>query len=135
MIKHLQHDYLKDTLLSIYKECISCKNRTQFTCVKCDIVIATIGRWNWRELNQKCWQGLICISREIPSCYNSNRTINSGRQQMAIDEYGRQIEAICNYRICHHKFLVHGQSTQCKCRHALNYAAEVSLKTGCMIYN
>ena len=31
----LQHDYLRDTLVSNYRECIYCKTRTQFTCIKC----------------------------------------------------------------------------------------------------
>jgi hypothetical protein len=49
------------------------------------------------------------------------------QQQKVIDVYGRQIEPICNYRTCHHKFSVHGHGTHgCKCRHPLNYAAGVS---------
>ena len=34
----------------------------------------------------------------------------SARQQqiMAMDVYGQQIEPICNYHTCHHKFSVHG---------------------------
>ena len=44
-------------------------------------------------------------------------------QQMAMDVYGRQIEPICSYRTCNHKFSVHGHSgRKCKCRHSLNYA-------------
>ena len=59
----------------------------------------------------------------------------SSAGQMAIDVYGEPIEPICRYRTCHHKFSIHGQSTQCKCRHALNYAAGVSLKTECMTHD
>ena len=44
-------------------------------------------------------------------------------QQKAMDVYGQQIEPICNYRTCNHKFSVHGHSSRkCKCRHPLNYA-------------
>jgi hypothetical protein len=46
--------------------------------------------------------------------------------QMAMDVYGMQIEPICNYRNCHHKFSVHGYGSQCKCHHATNYAAGIS---------
>ena len=46
--------------------------------------------------------------------------------KMAIDVYGQQIEPICNYRTCIHKFSEHGH--RCKCQHALNYATGVSLK-------
>jgi hypothetical protein len=48
--------------------------------------------------------------------------------KMAIDVYGQQIEPICSYRRCHHKFSIHGHISRiCKCRHALNNAAGVSL--------
>ena len=55
--------------------------------------------------------------------------------KMAIDVYGQQIEPICNYRTCNHKFSTHGHSSKCKCRHALNYAAGVSLRTDCIAYD
>ena len=48
--------------------------------------------------------------------------------KIVIDVYGQQIEPICNYRTCNHKFSTHGHNSRtCKCRHALNYAAGVSL--------
>lgn len=47
----------------------------------------------------------------------------SAGQQIAMDVYGRQIEPICIYRTCSHKFSIHGHScSKCKCRHPLNYA-------------
>jgi hypothetical protein len=50
--------------------------------------------------------------------------------KMAIDVYGQQIEPICNYRTCNHKFSTHGHSSStCKCRHPLNYAVGVSLES------
>ena len=54
---------------------------------------------------------------------------SAGQQQiMAMDVYGQQIEPICNYRTCNHKFSSHGRiSRKCKCRHAFNYAAGISL--------
>lgn len=49
-------------------------------------------------------------------------------QTKVIDVYGQQTEPICSYRICHHKFSVHGYGNHnCKCRHPLNYATGVSL--------
>jgi hypothetical protein len=51
---------------------------------------------------------------------------SSQQQVMAMDVYGQQIESICNYRTCNHKFSEHGH--KCKCHHALNYATGVSLK-------
>jgi len=55
-------------------------------------------------------------------------TSSQGQQQQqrkAIDVFGKQIEPICNYRTCHHKFSAHGHHN-CKCRHPINYAAGVS---------
>jgi hypothetical protein len=47
----------------------------------------------------------------------------SAGQQVAMDVYGHQIEPICNYRTCSHKFSPHGHSaSKCKCHHPLNYA-------------
>jgi hypothetical protein len=48
-------------------------------------------------------------------------------QRKVIDVYGEQIEPICNYRSCKHKFSVH-DTHKCKCRHTLNYAVGISLK-------
>ena len=46
--------------------------------------------------------------------------------QMVMDVFGQQIEPICNYRTCNHKFSEHGNH-KCKCRHAINYATGVSI--------
>ena len=55
--------------------------------------------------------------------------------KMAIDVYGQHIEPIYNYRTCYRNFSIHGQSTQCKYRHAPNYAAGVSFRSDCMAYD
>jgi hypothetical protein len=36
--------------------------------------------------------------------------------QMAMDVYGQQIEPICSYRTCSHKFSIHGHSGSSKCK-------------------
>jgi hypothetical protein len=63
----------------------------------------------------------------VPEKYSQYTTIaveQSPSGKMAIDVYGQQIEPICNYCKCSHKFSEHGY--RCKCRHALNYATGVS---------
>jgi hypothetical protein len=55
--------------------------------------------------------------------------------KMVIDVYGQHIEPICNYRTCYHNFSIHGQSTQCKYRHAPNYAAGVLFRSDCTAYD
>jgi hypothetical protein len=72
---------------------------------------------------------------ELVKKYSHPATIvieqSTAGQQMAIDVYGQQINLICNYRTCNHKFSVHGHNNRaCKCRHPPNYAAGVSLKRG-----
>ena len=56
-------------------------------------------------------------------------------RKMVIDVYGQQIEPICNYRTCSHKFSTHGNNCKCKCRHPLNHVTGVSLRTDCMAYD
>ena len=106
--KHFIHAYLKYTLASGYMECSLCKNRTSSICIKC----------------RSCYTCHCALLSEQPSRQKQQK---QEWQRKVIDVYGQQVEPICNYRTCHHKFTVHGQSTQCKCRHALNYAAGVSL--------
>jgi hypothetical protein len=104
--KHVIHDYLKYTPASGYMECSLCKNRTHSICIKCR------------------------------SCYTCHCELLSEQKQQkkewqrkVIDVYGQQIEPICNHRRCNHKFSLHGYYThKCKCRHAINYAAGISLK-------
>jgi hypothetical protein len=134
IIKHLQHDYLRDTLLPIYKECISCKSRTQFTCIKCRYCYSC--HWKKEELEKAESERANSIILEK---YPHLATIvieQSSAGQKAIDVYGQQIEPICNYHTCNHKFSVHGHSSRiCKCRHPLNYVAGLSLKRDSITYN
>lgn len=44
------HDYLRDTSVSTYKECIYCKSRTQFTCVTCRYCYSC--HWKREELDR-----------------------------------------------------------------------------------
>jgi hypothetical protein len=44
------HDFLRDTLVSTYKECIYRKSRTQYTCVKCGYCYSC--HWKKEELDR-----------------------------------------------------------------------------------
>jgi hypothetical protein len=131
---HLEHDYLRDTLVSIYKECVSCKIRTQFTCVKCGYCYSC--HWKKEELEKVESKSSSTSNSVFQEKYPQPATIiieqsaSSQQQQQqtkAIDIYGKQIEPICNYRTCHHKLSVHGYGNHsCKCRHPHNYAMGVS---------
>jgi hypothetical protein len=129
MAGHLKHDYLRDSLSQIYKECISCKSRTQYTCIRCTYCYSCHRKMEKVELEKTVTANFTPLEK-----YNRTTTIvieqpSAGQQQiMAMDVYGQQIEPICNYRTCNHKFSSHGHiSRKCKCRHAFNYAAGISL--------
>jgi hypothetical protein len=41
----------------------------------------------------------------------------------AVDVFGKEVEPICDYLRCHHKFSVHGLSSgRCRCKHPQNAA-------------
>ena len=124
MSKHSKHDYLRESVLPIYKDCISCKSRTQFTCVKCGYCYSC--HWKNEELERVESERANYTTREkqSPPVTIIMEQPSAGQQQiMAMGVYGRQIEPICSYRTCNHKFSIHGHSgRKCKCRHPLNYA-------------
>ena len=121
----MQHEYLRDTLLPIYKECTSCKSRTQFTCVKCGYCYSCHWKLEKVDSEKANYAVLEKYSQRHATIVIEQRSTG---QQMAMDGYGQQIEPTCNYRMCHHKFSTHGHSSStCKCRHPLNYGAGVSL--------
>ena len=137
MHSHILHNYLRDTLVSTYKECISCKIRTQFTCVKCGYCYSC--HWKKEGLEKVQSQPLSPTANSgflekypqavtIIKVEQSSSSSWQHQQTKVIDVYGQQTEPICSYRTCHHKFSVHGYGNHnCKCRHPLNYATGVSI--------
>ena len=120
------HDYLRDTLVSTYKECISCNIRTQYTCVKCAYCYSC--HWKNEKLDKvESERANSQIVQKYPQ--PTEITIEQpSAVQVVMDVYGQQIEPICNYRKCNHKFSEHGHGNhRCKCRHAVNYATRVSI--------
>ena len=128
MSNHQEHDYLRDTLVSTYKECIYCHIRTQFTCVKCGFCYSChCKREELEKVESERDNSAVSDKYSQPATIIVEQSTVRQHQSKAIDVYGQQIEPICNYRTCNHKFSTHGHGTQCKCRHPLNYAAGVSL--------
>lgn len=135
---YILHEYLRDTLVSTYRECSCCRNRTQFTCVKCGYCYSC--HWKREELERVQLDTLVtatatnsAILEKYPPAtilieQSSSQQQQRKHQTKVIDVYGQQTEPICSYRRCHHKFSVHGYGNHnCKCRHPLNYATGVSL--------
>ena len=115
-----QHEYLRDTLIPTYKDCSSCNTRTQFTCVKCGYCYSC--HWKIEESGRI---NPAVLGKYSPPATRVIEQLPAG-QQIAMDVYGRQIEAICSYRTCHHKFSSHSHGRKCKCRHPLNCPMEIS---------
>jgi hypothetical protein len=116
--KPVIHAYLKGTLASGYRECSLCNNRTCSICVKC----------------RGCYtcHCKLLSEQSLPQ----QQKLKQEYQRKVIDVYGQQIASTCNHRTCNHKLSTHGHSSRtCKCRHPINYAAGVSLKTDCMTYD
>ena len=128
----IMHDFLRDTLVSTYKECIYCKSRTQFTCIKCGYCYSC--HWKKEELDRVRLETSATANSAIPQAATTTIVEQSPpptpykqqKQEKAIDVYGRETEPICSYRRCHHKFSEHGNHN-CKCHHAVNYAIGVSI--------
>ncbi len=133
------HEYLRDTLIYRYTECDT--NRTEFTCIKCGFCWSChwkkeqaekIESYSTEFLNsssvppflKKYSQSSVEEKRELlhPLIYHPRTTV--------IDVFGEEVEPICNYLRCHHKFSVHGLGKRiCQCKHAQNIIIGVSKKT------
>jgi hypothetical protein len=96
------HAYLRDTRIADYTECRSCRSKTKSMCMKCG----------------HCYTCHSLLLKDQPTPPQQQRKV--------LDVYGREIEPICSYRTCRHKFSLHN-THRCKCRHAFNYAAGISL--------
>jgi hypothetical protein len=136
MSELILHDFLRNTLVSTYKECIYCKSRTQFTCVKCGYCYSC--HWKKEELDRVRLETSTTANSAISQVATTTTTIveqptaptaykqQPQQQEKAIDVYGQETEPICSYRRCHHKFSEH-RNRNCKCHHAVNYATGVSI--------
>ena len=131
------HDYLRDTLESRYNECKSCRNRTQFTCIRCGFCYSC--HWKKEELEKQIhFKPLAVVNSTLFKKYPQSipaaivpikQQVQQDEQQQlkVIDVFGIEIEPICNYHTCHHKFSLHGHSTRvCKCNHPRNYTTGIS---------
>ena len=133
------HDYLRDTPVSTYKECIFCKSRTQFTCIKCGYCYSC--HWKKEELDRVRLETAVTANSAISENATTSTIVEQlppptpyllQQQEKAIDVYGQETEPICSYRRCHHKFSEH-LNHNCKCHHAVNYATGVSISRLCKI--
>jgi hypothetical protein len=128
---HEPHEYLRDTLDLKYRECNSCGNRTEFTCIKCGFCWSC--HWKMEQAEKfELFDRSMGIDRLAPSfsSYSHLMTVKEKEEQhlskvttKAIDVFGKQVEPVCDYLRCHHKLSVHGLSaSKCRCKHPQNDA-------------
>ena len=125
------HEYIRDTLYFRYQDCISCGNRTGFTCIKCGYCYSC----HWKKEIMEKEEKQKALNRSRPLIVENKGILNSSEitNQHQVDEnisnpvqminvFGEQIEPVCNYYRCHHKFSEHGyrNHSTCKCKHPQN---------------
>lgn len=137
----IPHEYIRDTLYFRYQDCISCRNRTEFTCVKCGYCYSC----HWKkeqveeiELRNNLKDFHASLSKLKGESAHSNNDPEWKQQDVKSDEkkseiwgtldvLGRQSEPICTYYRCHHRFSLHG-SSRCRCKHPNNKALGVFVR-------
>ena len=133
------HEYLRDTIANRYDECKSCNNRTEFTCVRCNYCWSCLWKKEIMDKKEK-EKEMTAINRsqsllvENKGILNSSEIMNQLRGDenisnlvQMINVFGEQIEPVCNYYRCHHKFSDHGYKSHssCKCKHPQNSIAGI----------
>jgi hypothetical protein len=103
----------------------------QFTCILCGFCYSC--HWKKEEMEKQIhFKPLAVVNSTLFKKYPQStiipikQTSQQSEQQhklKVIDVFGIEIEPICNYHTCHHKFSLHDHKTRvCKCLHAQNYA-------------
>jgi hypothetical protein len=139
------HEYIRDTLTFSYHECVSCRNRTNLTCIKCGYCYSC--HWKKEKEEKRLLDSTLNeIFPLSPSSTMKNALIvkevkesplspQQYQQQLIVDVHDRTSEPICTYYRCNHKFSIHGQGNYtCKCKHPTNKAHGVSLRVLLFLY-
>jgi hypothetical protein len=120
-----------------HKDCILCRHRTEFTCIKCGYCYSC----HWKkeqveeiELRDNLKDFYLSLSKDRnknsqklksqKKDENGSTTRRKAKKWGTLDALGQPAEPICTYYRCHHKFSVHG-SRSCKCKHPTNKALGV----------
>lgn len=130
------HEYLRDSLSFRYLVCVSCGNRTEFTCIKCGYCYSC----HWMrelteeiELRDKFKSLNVKLSK---AAYNDEQELKLEQDGVkdrgpekwrSLNVLGQQAEPICAYYRCHHKFSLHG-SRSCRCKHPTNKTLGIEVR-------
>jgi hypothetical protein len=135
------HEYLRDSFSFRYRDCLSCGNRTEFTCLKCGYCYSC----HWKreqaeavELRDNLKDFNLSLSKASNEDDDHNEKAKSqhdgtkGKNQRleiwgTLDVLGNPAEPICTYYRCHHKFSLHG-SRRCRCKHPINKTLGIQVR-------
>jgi hypothetical protein len=138
-------EYVRDSLHFRYKYCISCGNRTEYTCIKCSYCYSC--HWK-REQSEEIEKRDNLKDFYLPMSKTANKdndqkklqteeqheVAEKDRQQIqglekwgTRDVLGQPAEPICTYYRCHHKFSLHG-TRSCRCKHPMNKTLGISVR-------
>ena len=125
------HEYIGDASMG-YKDCILCRHRTEFTCIKCGYCYSC--HWKKEQMEEiesrdNLKDFLLSLSKDRDE---NSQKLKSQKQDEnkstrrresekwgILDVLGQPAEPICTYYRCHHKFSLHG-SRSCRCKHPTN---------------
>ena len=115
-----------------YNDCVLCRHRTEFTCIKCGYCYSC----HWKkeqvekiELRNNLKDFYLSLSKDRDEDSqklksqkqeeNESTTRREAEKWRTLDALGQPAEPICTYYRCHHKFSLHG-SRSCRCKHPTN---------------
>jgi hypothetical protein len=140
------HEYIRDSLRFRYENCISCENRTQYTCIKCGYCYSC--HWKREQLEEieqrdNLKDFYVSVSKANKDNHQEKKlkthrqqydTAEKDHQQIqglekwgTLNALGQPAEPICTYYRCHHKFSLHG-TRSCRCKHPMNKTLGISVR-------
>jgi hypothetical protein len=137
------HEYIRDSFSFGYKDCISCENRTEYTCIKCGYCYSC--HWKIEQLEEidlrDNLKDLYVSVSKASNNNDNNQKLKAKKQDGTaeaqqvqglekwgtLDVLGQPAEPICTYYRCHHKFSLHG-TRSCKCKHPMNKTLGISVR-------
>jgi hypothetical protein len=130
------HEYLRDSLSFRYLVCVSCGNRTEFTCIKCGYCYSC----HWKreqteeiESRDRIKSFNVKLSKTAYNDEQEPKLEQNGVKDQGLEKWrslnvlGQPSEPICAYYRCHHKFSLHG-SRCCRCKHPTNKTLGIEVR-------
>jgi hypothetical protein len=121
------HEYTGEAISLTYQSCISCRRRTEFTCVKCGYCYSC----HWKreqvekiELRDNLKDFYLSLSK---ASEDDHQKPELHQAPPPLNVLGQPAEPICTYYRCHHKFSLHG-SRRCRCKHPINKALGIQVR-------